>query len=193
VVWAHADSLRRDENGKLDPTRNVQFTNARIAAGRGALEWYFGWSIPTRWEPGTSSHRFEQLIGGMNWVRPAEGVMPLINGELRFQGDKDLAAIRTVQIADAAGTVIRAWCGYGDSLSSPGISISSPGQLFVMRVDFHTFRVSGDLVRVKSSAPVSATLPDHPRYELARRVDQGATVIEPHGWQRGYWFELQVG
>jgi hypothetical protein len=193
VVWAHADSLRRDEDGKLDPTRTVQFTNARIAAGRGALEWYFGWSIPTRWEPGTSSHRFEQLIRGMNWVRPAEGVMPLVNGELRFQGDKDLTAIRTVQIADRAGTVTRAWSGYGDSLSWPGITLSSPGQLFVMRVDGNTFRIYGERVRVKASAPVSASLPEYPRFELATHVDKGATVIEPQGWQRGHWFELRVG
>jgi hypothetical protein len=192
VVWAHADSLRRDENGKLDPTRSVQFTNARIAAGRGALEWYFGWSIPTRWEPGTSTHRFEQLIRGMTWVRPAVGVMPLVNGELRFQGDKDLDSIRTVQIVDGSGTVTHAWSGDGSPLSWSGISISSPGQLFVMRVDSHTLRVSGEQVRVESSAPVSAILPESPHYELARRVDQGVTVIEPHGWQRGYWFELRL-
>jgi hypothetical protein len=191
VVWAHADSMRRDEDGKLDSTRTVQFNNARTAAGRGALEWYFGWSIPTRWEPGTSTHRFEQLIRGMSWVRPADGVMPLVNGELRFQGDRDLDAIRTVQIVDGAGAITRAWSGDGSPLSWPGINISGPGQLFVMRVDSHTFRVSGGQVRVESSAPVSATLPEYPRYQLARRVDQGATVIEPHGWQRAYWFELR--
>jgi len=192
LVWAHADSLRRDEDGKLDPTRTVQFTNARIAAGRGALEWYFGWSIPTRWEPGTSTHRFEQLIRGIDWVRPAEGVMPLIDGELRFQGDTDVDSIRTVQIVDGAGTVTRAWSGDGSTLSWPEISISSPGQLFVMRVDSRTLRVSGEQVRVASSAPVSAILSEYPRYELARRADQGGSIIELHGWQCGYWFELRL-
>jgi len=191
VVWAHADSLRRDEDGRLDPTRHVQFTNARIAAGRGALEWYFGWSIPTQWEPGTSSQRFEQLIRSMNWVRPPDGVMPLVGGELRYTGDKDLVSIRTVQIVDGAGTVTRAWSGYGDPLTWPGISISSPGQLFVKRSDSHTFRVSGEQVRIASSAPVFAILPDYPHYELAKRLDRGQTVIEPRGWQRGYWFELR--
>jgi hypothetical protein len=193
VVWAHADSMRRDEDGKLDPTRAVQFTNARIAAGRGALEWYFGWSLPTRWEPGTSSQRFEQLIRGMNWVRPAASVIPLVNGELRFQGDKDLESIRTVQIVDAARTVTRGWSGDGSPLAWPGISISSPGQLFVMRMDANTFRVSGEAIRVASSLPVSARLPEYPGYELAKRLDRGATVIEPHGWQRGCWFELRLG
>jgi hypothetical protein len=193
VVWAHADSLRRDEDGKLDSTRTVQFTDARIAMGRGALEWYFGWSIPTRWEPGTSSHRFEQLIRGMNWVRPPDGVMPLIKGELRFKGDKDLAAIRTVQILDTTGIVMRAWSGYGDPLPWPEISLSSPGQLFVMRIDSHTFRVSGVQVRVTSSLPVSAIMPEFQHYPLAKRTDRGEAVIEPHGWQRGYWFELRLG
>ena len=141
VVWAHADSLRRDEEGKLDPARTVQFTNARIPAGRGALEWYFGWSIPTHWEPGTSTHRFEQIIRGMNWKRPAEGVMPLTNGELRFQGDKDQTSIRTVQVVDAGGTVTRAWSGDGSPLAWPQISFHSSGQLFVLKVDSSTFRV----------------------------------------------------
>jgi hypothetical protein len=193
VVWAHADSLRRDEDGKLDPTRTVQFTNARITTGRGAMEWYFGWSMPTKWEPGTSSRRFEQLVRGMNWVRPADGVMPLINGELRFQGDKDLNAIRTVQIADGAGTVARAWSGYGDPLSWPGITLSSPGQLFVMRVDASTFRVYGEKVRVTASAAVAARLPEYPGYELEKQVEGGATVIEPRGWQRGHWYEVRLG
>ncbi len=193
VVWAHADSLRRDENGKLDPSRSVQFTNARIASGQGAIEWYFGWSIPTKWEPGTSSHRFEQLLRGMNWVRRAEGVMSLIKGEVRFKADKDLTAVRTVQIADGTGTVTRAWSGYSDPLSLPGITLSSPGQLFVTRVDASTFRVYGEKVRVTSSAAVSAMIPGHPQYRLTKRVDAGATVIEPQGWQRGYWFELHLG
>ena len=149
--------------------------------------------MPTKWEPGTSSHRFEQLIRGMNWVRPADGVMPLINGELRFHGDKDLNVIRTVQIADGTGTVTRAWSGYGDPLSWPGITLSSPGQLFAMRVDANTFRIYGEKVRVTSSAAVAARLPEFPRYELTKRVEGGATVIEPHGWQRGCWFELRLG
>ena len=190
VVWAHADSLRRDEDGRLDPTRRVQLTNTRIAAGRGALEWYFGWSIPTRWEPGTSTHRFEQLIRGMGWVRPAEGVMPLVNGELRFHGDEDLDFIRTVQIVHGSGTITRAWSGDGSPLSWTGISISSPGQLFVMRDDSGAFRVSGDGVRVTSSAPISAILRKYPHYELTKRADRTGTIIEPQGWQRGYWFEL---
>jgi hypothetical protein len=193
VVWAHADSLRRDEDGRLDPARTVQFTNARIPAGRGAMEWYFGWSVPTKWEPGSSTHRFEQVIRGMNWTRPAEGVMPLVDGELRFQGDKELAAIRTVQIADKGGVVTRAWSGYGDPIVFPGFSISSPGQLFVMRVDGSTYRVYGEKVRVAASAPVSARLADYARYELAKRAEGNATVIEPQGWQRGYWFELRLG
>jgi hypothetical protein len=193
VVWAHADSLRRDEDGKLDSTRTVEFTNAHITTGRGAMEWYFGWSMPTKWEPGTSSHRFEQLIRGMNWVRPAAGVMPLINGELRFNGDKDLNAIRTLQIADSAGVVTRAWSGYGDSLSWPGITLSSPGQLFVMWVDAGTFRIYGEKVRVTASASVAARLSEFPRFEVKTRLEGGATVIEPQGWQRGWWFELRLG
>ena len=193
VVWAHADSLRRDEEGKLASTRTVQFTNARLAAGRGALEWYFGWSIPTRWEPGSSSHRFEQILRGMNWTRPAEGVMPLANGQLRFQGDKDQTAIRTVQIVDGGGTVSRAWSGDGSPLAWPEISLRSAGQLFVVRVDSHAFRVSGEAVRVRSSAAVTARLAEYPRFKLAQRRDGGEAVIEPHGWQRGYWFEVRLG
>ncbi len=192
VVWAHADSLRRDEDGRLDSDRKVQFTNARIAAGRGALEWYFGWSIPTKWEPGTSTRRFREVLNSMKWVRPPRGVIPVADGELRFTGDKDLVSIRTVQILDRAGTVTRAWSGYGDPLNWPGISISSPGQLFVTRKDAHTFQVSGEQVWIASSAPLSARLPEHPNYELARRQEHGQTVIEPRGWQRGYWFELRL-
>lgn len=193
VVWAHADSLRRDEDGKLVPSRTVQFTNARLTTGRGAMEWYFGWSIPTKWEPGSSTHRFEQLIRGMNLARRTDGAMPLVDGELRTQGDKDLKAIRTVQIVDKGGTVTRAWSGYGDSLSWPGITLSSTGQLFVERIDANTLRVSGGPVRVKSSSPVSARMPEFPSYALATLLEKGETVIEPRGWQRGHWFELRRG
>jgi hypothetical protein len=195
VVWAHADSLRRDEEGKLDANRAVQFTNARSALGRGAMEWYFGWTIPARWEPGVSTRRFEQVLDGMKWERAPEGVIPLVDGELRFQGDKDLNVIRTIQIVEkeAGGTVARAWSGYGDALSWPGISLTSRGQLFVMRIDSRTFRVSGDQVRVEAAGPVKAVLAEYPRYGLQTSRDGGATVIEPRGWQRGYWFELRVG
>ena len=112
------DSLRRDEDGKLAPARSVEFSNARVASGRGAIEWYFGWSIPTKWEPGTSSHRFEQALRGMTWQRPAPGVMPLAGGELRFQGDKELKDIRTIQIADGAGASRER--GRASGMPSPG-------------------------------------------------------------------------
>ncbi len=193
IVWAHADSLRRDENGRLDPTRNVQFTNARIPYGKGAIEWYFGWSIPTKWEPGTSSHRFEQLVRSMTWKRPPEGTMPLIDGELRFQGDKEQKEIRTIQIADKDGTITRAWSGFGDSLAWPGISLSSPGQLFVIQLDAKTFHVYGEKVRVEANAPVTTKLIDSPGFALASRRAGSATVIEPQGWQRGCWFDLRLG
>ena len=193
IVWAHADSLRRDENGRLDPTRNVQFTNARIPYGKGAIEWYFGWSIPTKWEPGTSSHRFEQLVRSMTWKRPPEGTMPLIDGELRFQGDKEQKEIRSIQIADKDGTIARAWSGFGDSLAWPGISLSSPGQLFVMRLDAKTFHVYGEKIRVESSLPVDAILPEFSGQKLLTVQDKGASVVTPQGWQRGHWFEVRLG
>ena len=136
--------------------------------------------------------KFEQLLRGLKLARPPAGTMPLAGGELRFTGDKDLASIRTVRIVDGAGTVTRAWSGYGDPLAWPGISMSSSGQLFVMRIDSHTYRVSGEQVRIASSTPVSARLPEFPRYELARRLEHGQTVIEPRGWQRGHWFELRA-
>lgn len=129
----------------------------------------------------------------MNWKRPAEGVMPLTNGELRFQGDKDQTSIRTVQVVDAGGTVTRAWSGDGSPLAWPQISFHSSGQLFVLKVDSSTFRVSGEAVRVKSSAAVTARLAEYPRIDLAQRLDQGETVIEPRGWQRGGWFDVSLG
>jgi hypothetical protein len=193
VVWAHADSLRRDEEGSLAPGRSVQFTNARVALGGGAIEWYFGWSVPTKWESGTSSHRFEQVLRGINWQRPAQGVMPLAIGELRFHGDKELKEIRTVQIVDKSGTVTRAWSGLGDPLTWLGLALSSPGQLFSMRVDPNTFHVYGERVRVESSASVSVTLPDFPRYSLTKREENGSTVVELQNWQRGHWFDLHLG
>ncbi len=129
----------------------------------------------------------------MTWQRPAPGVMPLAGGELRFQGDKELKDIRTIQIADGAGSVTRAWSGFGDALTWPGLTLSSPGQLFIMRVDANTFRVYGEKVKVRASASVSASLPDFPRHELTKRVEGDAVIIEPHGWQRGQWFELRLG
>ncbi len=193
IVWAHADSLRRDENGKLDSTREVQFTNARIATGKGAIEWYFGWSIPTRWESPKTDPRFEKLVRSIEWKRPAAGTMPLVDGELRYKGDKDLTEIRTLEIVDKSGFVAKAWSGFGDSLAWPGISLSSPGQLFVERVDDKTFRVYGEKLRVETSAPVRATLTDAPHHPLATVDDKGATVIEPLGWQRGHWYEIRLG
>ena len=193
IVWAHADSLRRDETGKLDPARNVQFTNARIATGKGAIEWYFGWSIPTRWESPKTDPRFEKLVRSMDWKRPADGVMPLLEGELRYKADKELTAVRTVEIVDKSGAVTKAWSGYGDSLAWPGIALRSPGQLFATRVNERTFHVSGEKVRVESSAPVRAILSDYPDHKLTTRTENNATVIEPHGWQRGHWFEIRLG
>ncbi len=171
VVSAHADSLRRDEEGNLASERTVQFTNARVASGRGVIEWYFGWSIPTKWEPGTSSHRFEEVLRGMNWQRPVSGVMPLAGGELHFQGDKELKDIRTVQIVDSAGTVTRAWSGFGEALTWPGLTLSSPGQLFVIRKDPSTFLIYGESVRIVASVPVAAKLSDFPGYELSKRAE----------------------
>jgi hypothetical protein len=48
VVWGHADSLRRDDTGHLARERDIRFTNARVPTGEGAIEWYFGWSVPTK-------------------------------------------------------------------------------------------------------------------------------------------------
>lgn len=191
TLWAHADSLRRDENGKLDSTRAVQFTNARIPAGQGAIEWYFGWSIPTKWEPGSSTARFERVVRSINFTRATAGTMPLADGELRFNADKELKVVRTVQIADGAGTVTRAWSGYGDTLEWPGIKLSSPGQLFVMRTGTHLLQVKGEQVRVTASGRVSATLAAYPNSALSTRTEQAATIIEPRGWQRGQWFEVR--
>jgi hypothetical protein len=188
VVWAHADSLRRDENGKLDRERGVRFADGRAAVGSGAMEWYFGWSVPAR-----TISRFEQLVRAMGWARPAKGQIPLLAGELRFSGDDELESIRSVQVADANGVVVRAWSGDGSPLSWLGIRLSSPGQLFVRRQGPGTFSVYGEQVRVAASAPVSASIPEHASYALAKRKDGEDVIIQPQGWQRGYWFDLQVG
>jgi hypothetical protein len=188
IVWAHADGLRRDENGNLDANRTVRFTDERVAAGSGAIEWYFGWTLTDR-----TIARFAQLLRTMDWTRPAKGQIPLLTGKLRFAGDDELESIRTVQVADANGIVVRAWSGDGSPLSWPGIRLSSPGQLFVRRQSPRTFSVHGEQVRVAASGPVSASIREHAGYLLTKRKEGEDVIIQPQGWQRGYWFELQVG
>jgi hypothetical protein len=188
IVWAHADSFRRDENGKLDGNRQVHFTDDRVAAGSGAIEWHFGWTLPDR-----TISRFEQLLHSMDWARPAKGHIPLLAGELRFAGDDELESIRTVQLVDANGTVARAWSGDGSPLSWPGICLSTPGQLFVRRQSPGTFSVYGEQVRVTASGPLTASIREHAGYELTRRKEGEDVIIQPQGWQRGYWFDLTVG
>jgi hypothetical protein len=188
IVWAHADSFRRDENGKLDRDRNVRFIDDRVTTGSGTIEWYFGWSLPDR-----TIMRFEQLLHSTDWARLTKGQIPLLGGELRFTADDDLESIRTVQVVDGNGIVARAWSGDGSPLSWPGVRLSSPGQLFVRRQAPGTFRVYGEQVRVAASAVLSASIREHASYALAKRKEDGDVIIQPQGWQRGYWFDLQVG
>ena len=220
VVWAHNDNLNTDEMGPLDYSREIPELAGKENIGKGCFIWCLGWNTDRdKDEPfDPDMINLAQLIDSLPLQRSRRGIIPLVNGEIRFgerlstnektmkadwlpnQKLPDRDVITKVEVYDQDGVLQRAW-SENEVLVVDGGDISSNHSLFMIRKGKGNYLITGMNIYLTGIRQVKRVQLIEWQYLTGQRelktdlkIDQtGDTVqIELEGWQRSHWVEVVV-